>query len=535
MAAVVLSACGADSGYFGRIRARNQQVLTIGNGDEPRSIDPHKTNGVSEGNIIMSLFEGLTGFDPKTLDPVPALATSWESFGNGMRWVFHIRQDAKWTDNHPITAKDFVYAWQRGVDPKTACPYAPLFLYIKNAEAITEGKMPVDQLGVRAIDDYTLEVLMEHTCFFFDQVTLRYAMAALPSRTIQKFGKDWTKPEHIVTSGPFRLFEHKPQDQIVLVKNEKYYDAKSVKLDRLVFLPVKDFATIVNLYKSGEMDVMMSGVIPAPMLRVLSKKRDYLGGKYFTTYFYWFNTTKRPFNNVWVRQAFNAAIDKDAIAYKLLGVGETPATSLVPPGVNGYPKINGPGYDPKRASKLLAQAGYPGGKGFPDVTISVNPSAVTRQIAEAVQRMLKQALNIEVAIQQEDNQTFQARVQNRQFTISRNAWSGDYLDPISFLDLFASDSEANPSGWTDEHYRQMLFAANAESDRAKRLSMLADAERYLLEQMPFLPVYFYTNKVLCKPYVKGYYANLLDTHPLKYVWIDPNWARETVASVPPGN
>lgn len=533
--ALLLSACQGDSPYFGRIHARNQQVLTIGNGDEPRSLDPHKTNGVSEGNIIMSMFEGLTGFDPKTLDPVPALATSWESLDNGTRWIFHLRTDARWTDGHPLTAHDFVYSWRRGVDPKTACPYAPLFLYIKNAEAITEGKLAPDQLGVSASDDHTLEVLMERTCFFFDKVTLRYPMAALPQWAVERHGDDWTKPENIVTSGPFRLIEHRPQDQIVLARNSSYYDASNVKLDRLVFLPVRDFATIANLYKAGEIDVIMSGALPTPMLRVLSKKKDYLGGKFFATYFLWFNTKKRPFNNVWVRQAFNAAIDKDAIATKLMGVGETPATSLVPPGASGYPRVDGPPYDPQEAARLLAKAGYPDGLGFPSVTISINPSSVTRQIAEAVQRMLKQALMIDVAIQQEDNQTFQERVQSRQFSIARNAWIGDYLDPISFLDIFAADSEGNSSGWSDDHFREMLFKANAESERTKRLEMLADAERYLLSQMPVLPVYFYTNKVLCKPYVKGYYSNLLDTHPLKYVWIDPQWSRHDAAATPPRN
>ncbi|KAF0202225.1 MAG: oppA, partial [bacterium] len=336
---IILPACISASAYFGKIQTRKEQVVYYSNAAEPRSLDPHKTAGIPEGNIIMSLIERLTDYDPKTLEPRPAIAERWEAVDHAKKWVFYLRRNALWSDKHPVTAHDFVWAWQRGIDPKTATPYAGLLYYVKNGEAISQGKMSPKELGVRAIDDYTLEVEMERPTAFFIKMTPHYVFSPLPSWTIEKWGDKWTTPENIVSCGPFKLAEHKPYNQVVLVKNPDYWDAANVKLDKAYFYPIDDNPTNVNLYKAGELDTMQSGSIPLSFIKTLRKKKDYVGGAFFTTCYFSINVKRKPLDDVRVRRALNMAIDKAAITDKLIGKGDLPATALVPPGLAGYPKV----------------------------------------------------------------------------------------------------------------------------------------------------------------------------------------------------
>jgi ABC-type oligopeptide transport system substrate-binding subunit len=526
--ALAMPACITASAFFGKVEPPKEQVLRFWNAAEPRSIDPHKTAGTPEGEIMRNVYEMLTNYHPKTLDPIPGVAEKWEPRDQARFWTFYLRKNAVWTDGHPVTAHDFIWAWQRAVEPKTAAPYASLLYYIKNAEAISNGKMEPSTLGVRAIDDYTLEIEMERPTAFFPKMTMHYAFAPLPHWTIEQWGDKWTDPGKHVSNGPFKLLSHDPYSQLVVIKSPTYWDAATVKLEKVIFIPIEDAATGLNLYKAGEVETMQSGSVPLPFIKALKGKKDYVKGTFFTTYYYSLNINRKPLNDLRVRRALNMAIDKDAIANKLVGRGEVPASSFVPPGIASYPEMKGPGYNPEQARQLLAEAGYPNGKNFPKITIYFNTLEAHRQIAEAVQRMWKENLNIKtVELQNEEWQTFTARRERRDFDVSRDGWTGDYIDANTFLDLFASINPNNHSGWSNNEYSRLLDMANAEPDQVKRTELLVKAENLLIDEMPIIPVYFYALSYMKKPYVDGWYKNLLDYHPLKFVSIREDWTPES--------
>lgn len=519
VASCAMTACVIPpGGYFGTIVAPKEQKVVVGNHSEPRSLDAHKTTGVAESNIIKELFEGLTVYHPQTLEPLPGSAVSWESQNDAQVWIFHLRHNSRWSDGHPVTAHDYVYAWRRAVDPETASPYVALMFYLKNAEAISNGEMGIETLGVQAVDDFTLRVEMEHPTAFFIKLTAHFMFVPLPEWTIKRHGAQWVEPAKIVTNGPFTLAEHRPNDVIVLRKSATYWDAATVKLNEISFLPVND-AAAMNLYKAGELDVMTSGLIPLPFMKIIQTKQDYCTGAFFSTYYYSINVTRKPFDNPLVRKALNLSINKREIAEKLFNGIIQPATMLIPPGIPGYPVLKGPDFNPPEAQRLLAEAGFPDGKGFPKFTIYYNTQESHKQIAETIQRMWKENLGLTVELQNEEWQTFQARWDRRDFDVCRDVWQGDYLDPTTFLDIYQTENLNNHSGWLDPKYGGLLKQASTESDPAKRLQILAEAENYLIDQVPLIPIYFYTNSFMTKPFVKGYHVNLLDTHQMKFVSI----------------
>ncbi|MCS6884877.1 MAG: peptide ABC transporter substrate-binding protein [Acidobacteriota bacterium] len=522
-----VAACADKSEYFGSTTPPATQELRFWNAAEPRSLDPHKTGGIPEFYIITSIFESLTCYDPKTLEPIPGVAERWEAVDGARKWIFYLRRNAVWTDGRPVTAHDFVYAWRRAASPQTASPYVGLMFYVKNGEQISLGELSPTELGVIAQDDYTLVVEMQRPTAFFPKMTSHHIFAPLPSHAMDNllanYGEKWTAVENIITNGPFKLVEHKPYDQVVVVKNPLYWDSATVQLERIVFIHTEDTATGLNLYKAGEVYTMQSGSIPLAFIKALKQKKDYVSGQLFFTYYYSINIQRKPLDDLRVRKALSMAIDRQAITDKLIGKGDIPAYSFVPPGVAGYKGYRGEGFNPERARQLLAEAGFPNGKGFPKLTIYFNTSDAQRQIAEAVQRMWKEHLGILVDLQNEEWQTFQARWERRDFDFSRDGWQGDYIDPNTFLDLMGADTPNNHSGWISEDYRRLLDAANSEADETKRMDLLARAEEMLMQAQPIIPIYFYSMSYLKKPFVEGWYPNLADVHPLKFVYIKQNW------------
>jgi len=292
----------------------------------------------------------------------------------------------------------------------------------------------------------------------------------------------------------------------------------------VVFLPTDDISTGLNLYKAGEIYTMHSGMIPLAFIKGLKTKKDYIRGTLFATYYYSLNVNKKPLDDVRVRRALNMAIDKRAITDQLTKKGDTPTTVFVPPGIAGYPpagmEIKGPAYDPDQARRLLAEAGYPDGKGFPKITIYFNTHQAHRQIAETIQRMWKETLNIDnVELQNEEGRTFLARLVRRDFDIGREVWNGDYLYPNTFLDKFITNGSSNHSGWVNEEYKRLMETANAEPDPVRRMQLLARAEQILLDEVAIIPIYHLALSYMAKPFVDGWYSNLLDVHPLKNVSI----------------
>lgn len=568
---VLLLGCTPSGLYFGALKIPEGQVLYATNGSEPRSLDPHKTAGVPEANIMLNLYDCLTTYDPKTAEPIPNLAESWEPNGDASVWTFHLRRNATWTDGKPLTAHDFVWSWQRIADDDTASPYANLIYYVKNGQPINEGRVgfkdratgqwkidpetgrnmsadpkeiekdpklkalaassdvvpfaPTD-LGVRAVDDYTLEATMEQPTAFFISMTPHYAFTAVPRHAIERYGDAWLDVKHHVSSGPFKLTKRIPYDRIELQKWDGHWDAARVQLRRVVLYPIEDLNTVVNLYKSGEVQITWGSgqSIPVTFVKALRSKRDFSADPQYSTYYYSLNVKKPPMDNLKVRHALNMAINKQLICEKIMQAGQTPATCFTAPGTPGYPYPQGDPYDPERARQLLAEAGFPGGKGFPPIEIAFNTNETHRQVAEAVQSMWKTELGIEVTLTNMEWQAFQAFREQREYKgAARDGWVADYLDPNTFLDLMQADTLNNHSGWVDPKYSDLLNRANREVDPQKRLNMLAEAEQMMLDAQPIIPIYFYSGVKLIKPFIKGWYDNPLDQHPLKFISIDESW------------
>lgn len=526
IAALGLQACVSVGAYFGATTPPNDRTLILANQSEPRSLDPHKTAGVPEANVMLNLYDCLTTYDPNTGEPIPCLATSWEQNADASVWTFHLRHEATWTDGKPLTAEDFVYSWRRMIDPATASPYANLLYYVKNGEALNDGSnQDPTTLGVRAVDPYTLEVTMERPTAFFVAMTPHYAFAAVPRQAIEAYGEQWVAPENHVSSGPFRLVKRTPYDRIVLEKWPGHWDAARVKLDRVIFLPIEDQNTAVSLYKANEVHVLAGGgqSVPTAFVKALRDKLDFHINPEYGVYYYSLNVNRPPLDNKLVRRALAMSIDKKAICEKFLGGGQVPAWNWIPPKTPNYPYPPAPQYNPDEARRLLAEAGYPNGKGFPKIEIFFNTLESHRQLAELIQNTWRRELNIPVELNNQEWQVYQRTRETRQFDIARDGWIADYLDPNTFLDLFQSVSLNNHPGWANAKYTKLMERANSDPDPAHRLALLAEAEAILLDEMPVIPLYYYASVKLCKPFVDGWGDNPLDQHPLKFVSINEAW------------
>ncbi|MCC6745495.1 MAG: peptide ABC transporter substrate-binding protein [Acidobacteria bacterium] len=521
-----LQACVSVGAYFGETTPPTDRTLVVSNQSEPRSLDPHKTAGVPEANIMLNLYDCLTTYEPATGSPIPCLATNWEHNADSSVWTFHLRPEATWTDGAPLTADDFVYSWRRAIDPETASPYANLLYYVKNGEGINDGSIAdVTKLGVKALDAHTFEVTMERPTAFFIAMTPHYIFSAVPRQAIEKWGDQWITVEHHVSSGPFRLEKRSQYDRIVLKKWEGHWDAANVKLDRVVFLPIEDQNTAVNLYKANEVHALGGGgqAVPTAFVKALRSKDDFHIEPEYGVYYYSINVNRPPLDNKLVRRALAMCIDKQTICEKFLGGGQVPAWNWIPPKTPGYPYPDAPRYDPDEARRLLAQAGFPGGKGFPKVEIFFNTLESHRQLAELIQDTWRRELNIPVDLNNQEWQVYQRTRETRQFDIARDGWIADYLDPNTFLDLFQAVTLNNHPGWANAKYTKLMERANSDPDPLRRLTLLADAEAILLDEMPVIPLYYYASVKLRKPFVLGWGTNPLDQTPMKFVSIDESW------------
>lgn len=394
-----------------------------------------------------------------------------------------------------------------------------------------------EDLGVRAIDDLTFEVTLEAPTAFFIKTTLHQFFRPVPEQAIKKWGDTlWVKPEHIVTSGAFKLEEWKPYEQIVVVKDPNFWDAANTKLSKIIFPATEQLTTAMNLYKAGEIDCTQSNEVPPPWRNQLKEtKRDYKYGPYLQIEFLAIKTTMPPLNDVRVRKALSMAINRQIIADQ--APGRQPLTAFTPK-MEGYENAQGNGYNPDAARKLLAEAGFPDGKGFPEIEILYNTAESNKQTQEFVQSMLQRELKIKVELTNVEWRVYLEKTRSTKMEykgLARRGWIGDYVDPNTFLELMTSGSANNGTGWSDKKYDQMLFAANAETDLAKRAKMLQETEAYMLERQPVIPLFVGPSSFMCKPYVKNLVPNLLDQHDWRGVYIDHSVTAESlgVAYVPP--
>jgi oligopeptide transport system substrate-binding protein len=510
----------------GCYRRETPADLTILNGAEPQTLDPAIITGQADMRVAIGLFEGVVRLDPRTARPIPGLADHWEISPDGKTYTFHLRTNLVWSTGSPIRADDVVYSWIRTLDPATASEYAGLFYYIKNAEAFnTNGITNASLVGIHETDPFTVSVELDHpTPFFLDICTLPLAYV-VPRQMIEKYGDRWLMARPLPSSGPFQLVYWRLNDKVRMKKNPLYWDAANTKSDIIDLLPVGSASVALNLYDHGQADIVWDAfLVPSELLDILLKRPDFHTFNYLGTYFVRFNVTRKPFDDPRVRQALDMAIDKKRIVERITRGGEEVATHLVPDGTADYTSPPGLDYDPAQARKLLAEAGYPGGKGFPRFTYLFNASAgggskFHEKIAIELQQMWHDELGINVDLRQVEWTDYLDAMTQLNYDVARSSWVGDYDDANTFLGCFMSNDGNNRTGWKSPEYDSLIEQANEETDIKKREQLFQQAETILVhDQVPIAPLYYYvginyfdTNKI------QGIYPNILDDHPLNSI------------------
>lgn len=511
------------SRWFGSTKVPKDNILRWNNGAEPELVDPGVSVGSPDGNVCRMLWEGLTVNHPETLEPLPGMAERWEMSGDGLVYTFHLRK-AVWSDGRPVTAGDFVYSWRRVLSPSTASRYAGLMYYLKNGEAFNKGTITDStQVGVVAADDSTLIVTLESPTAYWIRLTSFYTYMPVPQWCVEQYGDRWSRPGNVVNNGPFLLTDWKPNDRFVYAKNPTYWDAANVKLDGAVMYSIDDLNTSLNLYKAGVTDWNPSGYLPAQFIPYVRDKADFRTAPYLGVYFYSVSMKNPVLRDKWVRKALAYSIDRESITRDLFKGARIPWGNYTAQGHAGYTPPPGLTFDPEYARECLAKAGYPGGKGFPKISILFNTSEDHRKIAEVAQALWRQHLGIEVELSNQEWGSYLKAATSLDYDVARRSWIGDYPDPNTFLATMVTGDGNNRTGWSNAEYDRLIKEAGREADAGRRFELLRQAETLLLDECPVIPIYNYMLTELIKPYVRGVHPTQTDTHPMKFAWIDHEW------------
>lgn len=536
LAGLVLTACSKDGDvdalerHMGPIGGASgtelaaEQVLHIGNGAEPHSIDPQRGEDTSGSFIQYDLFEGLVSQNEHG-DIVPGVAKSWEASDDGLTYTFHLRDNARWSNGEPVTAGDFVFSLRRAVDPKTLSRYTFIVSPILNADDIAAGKRPTTDLGVRAIDDHTLEIRLGNPTPYFIGLLNHPVTYPVNPRNVEKYGDQFTRPGKLVSNGAYQLAEWVVQAHIKVVRNPYYWDNAHTTVDAVWFYATEDQEAELKRYRAGELD--WSYTIPSKQLKWIRENLpdQFHTAPYLGSYYYAYNVTRPPFKDApKLRRALSLAINRDIITKKLLGGGQISAYGWVPP-VAHYADQQMPeakltqAEREAEAKRLYAEAGYSAEHPL-HTEIMYNTEADHRRIAIAIASMWKQVLGVETTI---TNQEWKVFIETRRLKVDtqvvREGWIGDYDDANTFADVFLSTSQMNDAGYVNPVYDSLVAQAAAERDLDKRAELLEAAERQLLEDMPMIPLYFYVSQHMIQPWVKGWDGNILDQHRHKYFYV----------------
>jgi oligopeptide transport system substrate-binding protein len=499
------------------------KVLHVGCGAELASLDPQIVDGKIEADVLLALFEGLVIADPKTLEICPAMAARWEVSDDGLVYDFFLRKGLRWSNGDPLTAENFVFSLKRGLSPMLGSPWTPFFFTVLNAEAYFSGKINnFQEVGIQAIDDVHLKIILERPVPYFLELMAHSSWYPVHKGVIEKFGKvderdtRWTRPGNMVCNGPFILKNWETGRYVSVKKNPYYWDKNSVLLDEIRFYPVSDTATEERMYAAGELDVTYrTHVSKIEHYKDTGELRlaPHLGCMWVIA-----NCERAPFDDVRVRRALALAINRKEIG-KIRGFGEgLESYGIVPPGMNHYRQQeqlfqeNVP-----EANRLLAEAGYPDGKGFPKTEVLYWLSDENRQIFEALQAMWKQNLGIQFDLVGQEWKVYLSLLREGDFTIARHRWYGDYNDPTTMLNIFKRDDPCNYAHWYSSDYDDFLIRAQNTRNEEERIGLLQEAERVFIKEMPGVPVYWEASSHLVSRKVKGWYPNVMDLHPWKYV------------------
>ena len=521
LVATMLLAAGCTTGKKA-VNAHIRYALSA----EPESIDPRMSTSLSASAVQAQLFEGLTTLDANNR-PIAAAAERWDVSPDGRKITFILRAGIKWSNGEPVTAQDFEYAWKTGLSPELASPNAYMLYCLKNGEAYATKKTDASQVGVRAKDERTLEVELERPTAYFLALTSFHSFYPVHRKTVQTNEKWANQPQSLIGNGPFKLSAWVKSSRMELQKNENYWDAAKVKSTRLELFLLDNASTALSMFDSGQLD--MGDSIPPTEVPRLVKEGKVAIYPFLGTFYVSFNVTKPPFDNPKVRQAFALAINRQAIAETLLRGGQIPALAFVPPGVadsNANEDFRAKGgallkdHDVETARKLMAEAGFKDGAGFPSVTYLYNTSESNKMVAEALQEMWRKNLGVQVTLSNQEWKVYWDTLDKHNYQMARESWSGDYPDPMTFLDLFVSGGSNNSPDYRNAKYDQLIQQAQNTVDPVKRMQTLHQAEKILIEDAVIAPVFFQTNPVMMRSTVKGVVRSILGVPYLKEAYLE---------------
>ncbi|MEG0383158.1 MAG: peptide ABC transporter substrate-binding protein [Solibacillus sp.] len=510
----VLGACGGDKeGEMGVDGNGVNQEITLNIKTEPPSLDPGLSTDTTSAWVLDHVFEGLYTTDEDG-NPILGAAESVDVTEGGAVHTFTIRDDANWTDGTPVTAADFEYAWKRVLNPEVGSRFAFYLYYIKGAEEYNTGNGTVEEVGVEAVDEKTLKVTLNAPLGYFDKLLTMWTYYPVKKELVEG-NKDWsTDPETYISNGPFKMTKWAHDSEIVIEKNKDYYDESTVKLNKVTFKMVNEATTFYQMYKTGELDLIST--LPTDVLEAERDSDEYLVVPRYGTYMYIFNVTKEPFTNAKVRKAFSLSVNRDLVVDNINKAGEIPAYGMVPPGVatpdGDFREVGGNHFeeDADEAKKLLAEGmKEEGWDTLPQVELLYTTSEGNKKIAEAVQEMIKKNLDIDLKLVNQESKTQLATVNQGNFQMSRMGWVGTFVDPVINLDYFLGGSPNNRTGWVNDEYDSLLEQSKIEQDDKKRYDLLHQAEAVLMEDMPFIPMYYNSNTYLTSPKLENvaYYVN----------------------------
>lgn len=521
---------GGCSGRDTLVSAGNREgVLHVGNGAEIQSLDPQLAGGSVDHNVLSSLFEGLVTLDEETFQPRPGAAARWEVSPDGTVHTFHLHPTGKWSNGDPLTARDFLFSFRRALTPAFGSEYKDALYTVRNAEAFAHGRITdFAQVGFRVVDDLTLEITLERPTAYFLTVLRANVCFPVHAPSVERDGTRfddrtgrWTRHAPFVSNGPFRLREWQDHRHVAVERNPHYWDAARVQLKAILFYPSESTQAQELAFRAGQLHTTWD----VPLSKVEAYRREAPGvlrvEPYVESYFLRFNTRHRLLSDVRLRRALALAIDRDAIVRNILRSGQTVATSLTPPGLAGYTTPAAVPHDVAAARRLLAEAGYPEGRGLPPLELVTISSEVNQRIAEAVQQMWRQELGVEVRLLQREFKVLLDSLDTLDYTIARGRWIGEYPDPMTYLTIFTTGNGVNGTGFADPTYDGLIAAASRETSGAARLAALQAAERYLMDQMPVAPVYWGSRTTLVAPSVHGWKNSPLGFHNYKDVWLQP--------------
>ncbi len=503
------------------------KILNFGNGTEPEELDPHIVTGVTENNIITSLFEGLVNYHPSGEGVSPGVAETWETSPDGLSWTFHLRTTARWSNGEPLTASDFLRSYQRILTPTMAAKYAGNLFHVFGAEDFNTGKITdFSATGFSAPDPHTLVMRLNHPVPYLLDLVKHYSWFPVHLPTIEKFGPNdrkgntWTRPGNLVSNGPFQLQSWLPNQKITVTRSPTFWNASAVKLDGIAFYAIDSVDAEERMFRSGQLDVTSS--IPTSKISEYQENSPSLIriDPYYGTYFFRLNVTRPPLNDPRVRRALALAINRDGIINTILRAGQTPAYNLTP-AYAGFAPATTLKTDVTEARRLLAEAGFPEGKGLRRLEVLYNTSEAHKQIAEAIQQMWRTNLGVDISLRNEEWKVYLDSQQNLNFDICRSAWIGDYPNPETFLDLLISGGGNNNTGYANPAYDRLLADALATSDPTVRATLHQQMENLIVRDVPVIPLYFYKRVFLISPRVKNWVPNILDNRAWQHIDLAP--------------